>query len=67
MKIKLSRANPIDISTIKALHSTPKKMLSGLNTTIKPHYYIEFNSGTYMVISKQEYKMLRRVMNNGHL
>lgn len=58
MKIKLSDIT-IDTSNIKELHNKNKKLHSGLNKTIKPHYSIEFINDTFLPINKQEYKLLK--------
>lgn len=58
MKIKLSDIT-INTSNIKQLHNKDKKLHSGLNKTIKPHYSIEFINGTFLQINKQEYKIIK--------
>lgn len=60
-KIKLTQST-INISKIKAIYNKPKKLLSGFNKTIRPHYCIEFIDGTFMTINKQEYKLLDSIL-----
>lgn len=60
MKVKLTQIT-IDISKIKRLHNNRKRLQAGTKT-IKSHYCIEFIDGNYMVINKQEYKMLSKIL-----
>lgn len=62
-KIRLSKIT-IDISKIKSLNNKKRKLVDKYNKEIKPHYFIEFIDGTCLEITKQEYKLLRGVINN---
>lgn len=64
MKIKLSDGI-IDTSKIKKIYSRPKKLHSGLNKIIRPHYSIEYIDGYFKVINKQEYKILKNILKEG--
>lgn len=63
MKVKLSQIT-LDISKIKQLHNKYKKLHSGLNKTTRPHYSVEFHDGTFTEITKQEYKLLKGILDN---
>lgn len=63
MKVKLSQIT-LDISKIKQLHNKYKKLHSSLNKTIKPHYSVELNDGTFIEITKHEYKLLKGMLGN---
>jgi len=64
MKVKLSNNNIIDTAFIKQLRNKKVKLQAGLNKIIRPKYSIEFIDGTFIEISKQEYKLLKRMRNN---
>ena len=61
MKVKLSNIT-INTSIIKELHNKKQRLHSGLNKTIKPKYSIEFVNGTFLPINKQEYKIVKKVL-----
>lgn len=61
MKIKLFDGI-IDTSKIKRIRKKPIKLQEGLKGEIKPHYSIEFNNGNFMEITKQEYKLIKKFM-----
>lgn len=64
MKVKLSNNNIINTAFIKQLRNKKVKLQAGLNKIIKPKYSIEFMDGTFTEISKQEYKLLKRMWSN---
>lgn len=61
MKVKLALTT-IDTSKIKQLHNKYKRLHSGLGGTIRPHYSIELDDGSFIVITKQEYKLLSKIL-----
>lgn len=62
MKITLTDC-VINTDEIKQLRKRPIKLLAGINTKIKPHYSIEFINGNFKVITKQEYKLIKKAIN----
>ena len=66
-KIKLND-NIIDTLKIKKLHKkTGKlycKLYCGRGKVERTHYAVEYIDGTYFIINKQEYKLLKKVISN---
>ena len=60
MRIRLSQVT-VETSQIKQLHNKWKKLRAG-NKDIKLHYSIEFTDESFMEITKQEYKMLKNIL-----
>ena len=63
MKIRLYD-KVIDTNKIKKLHKKKKRLYCDYGLDTIAHYCIEMIDDTYQVINKQEYKLLKKVMNN---
>lgn len=63
MKIKLKSGFVVDTKEVRRLHNKPIRLVK-IRYTIKPKYSVEFLDGTFEVLSRQEYKLLSKVIVN---
>ena len=55
----------IDTRQIKKLHNDIKRLYDmKLKKNIKVKYCVEMTNDNFVIIDKQEYKMLRKILNN---
>ena len=60
--INLDNGIKIKSTEIKKIRNKPKKLYAGFGKEIRADYCLEFYNGTFMELTKQQYKMIKKIL-----